>query len=68
MHHIMEQVYHGSLVSGILQTEWHDIVGVSPPMGGEFYLGFVLFNHFDMIITQEPIRKGKEHVGCGVIN
>ena len=45
MHHIMEQGYHGSLVgcTNILQTEWHDIVGISPLMDGECYVAFVLF-------------------------
>ena len=53
MHHMMEKGYHGSLVghTSILQAKWHDIVGVSSPMGVERYLGFVLFNHFDLIIT-----------------
>ena len=70
MHHIMEQGYHGSLVGHhiILHVEWHDIVGISPPMGGELYLGFILFSHFDLIIIQEPVHKGEEHVGCSVIN
>ena len=70
MHHIMEQGYHGSLVgrTNILQAKWHDIVGVSFPMGGERCLGFVLFSHFDLIITWEPFHKGEEHVGRSVIN
>ena len=70
MHHIMEQGYHGSLVgrTDILQAEWHYIIGISPPMGGECCLGFVFFSHFDLIITQEPIHKGEEQVGRGVIN
>ena len=70
MHHIMEQGYHGSLVNrtSILQSEWHDIIDINSPMGGECCLGFVLFNHFDLIITQEPIHKGEEHIGHGVIN
>ena len=37
-------------------------------MGGELYLGFILFSHFDLIIIQEPVHKGEEHVGRGVIN
>ena len=37
-------------------------------MGDECYLVFVLFSHFDLIITREPIHKGEEHVGHGVIN
>ena len=66
----MEQGYHGSLVGhiGILFAEWHDIIGASPPIGGEFCLGFVLFSHFDLIITQEFVHKGEEHVPRGVIN
>ena len=70
MHHITEQGYHGSLVGhpSILSAEWHDIVVVSSPMGGEHCLGFVLFSHLDLIITQEPVHEGEEHVGRGVIN
>jgi len=70
MHHIMEQGYHGSLVSHtcIFQTEWHDIIGVSSPMGSECHLGFVLFSHRDLIITRESIHKGEEHVGSCVVN
>ena len=37
-------------------------------MSGECCFGFVLFNHLDLIITQEPIHKEEEHVGHGVIN
>ena len=66
----MEQGYHSSLVgrSSILQAEWHDIVGVSSPMGGEHCLGFVLFSHLNLITTQEPVYDGEEYVGHGVIN
>ena len=70
IHHIMEQGYHGSLVShpNILQTEWHDIIGISSPMSGERCFGFVFFSHIDLIVTRESIHKGEEHVGRGVIN
>ena len=70
MHHIMEQGYHALLVNrlGILQTEWHDAVGTSPPMGVERYLGFVLFSHFDIIITRGTVHKGEENVGRDLIN
>ena len=70
MHHIMEQSYHGSLVSRTcaLQTERHDIIGISSPIGSEWCLGPILFNHLDLIITREPIHKGEECVGHGVFN
>ena len=70
MHHIIEQGYHGSLVGciGIRQSKWHDIVGIGPLISGECCLGFILFSHFGQIITWEPIHKGEEHIGCGVIN
>ena len=70
LHHIMEQGYHGLLVGRlvIFQAKWHDIVGISSPMSGERCLGFVFFNHLDLIITQEPVHKGEEHVGHDVIN
>ena len=66
----MEQGYHGSLEggTGIVQTEWHNVVGISSLMSGECYLGFVFFGHFDLIITLESIQKGEEHVGWGVID
>ena len=53
MHHIMEQGYHDLLLGriGILQTEWHGVVGISSQMSVERYLGFVLFSHLDLIIT-----------------
>ena len=70
MHHIMEQGYHGLLVChpSILQAKWNDVVGIGSLMSGECYLGFVLFSHIDLIITQESIHKGEEHVGHGFIN
>ena len=70
MHYIMEQGYHGLLVvrTSILQAEWHAIVGVSSPMGGECYLGFVLFSHLKLIITEKLIHKGEEHISRGIIN
>ena len=66
----MEQGYHSSLVSHtcIFQTEWHDVIGVSSPMGSKCRLGFILFNHRDLFITRESIHKGEEHVGSGVVN
>ena len=70
MHYIVEQGYHGSLVGHIdvLQIEWHDVIGISSPMSGECHFVFVLFSHLDLIITQESIHKGEEHVNHGVIN
>ena len=65
----MEQGYRGLLVGpSILQVEWHDVRGIGSPMSGEKCLSFVLFNHLDLIITQESIHKREEHVGRCVIN
>ena len=70
VHHIMEQGYHGSLVGhpSNLQAEWYDIIGISSLNSGECCPGFVLFSHLNLLITREPIHKGEENVGCGVIN
>ena len=40
MHHIMEQSYHGWLISPtyVLQIKWHDIIGISPPMGSACWI------------------------------
>ena len=69
MHHIMEQGYHDLLLGriGILQTEWHGVVGISSQMSVERYLGFVLFSHLDLIITWESIHKEK-NILVSVIN
>ena len=37
-------------------------------MSGKCCLSFVFFCHFDLIITQEFIHKGEEHVSYGVID
>ena len=52
----------------ILETEWHDVLGVSSPISGEHRFNFVLFNHLNLIITREYIHKREEHVGYGVTN
>ena len=53
VHHIVEQGYHGSLISstGILYAKWHDIVCISYPMSGECCLGFILLDLFDLVIA-----------------
>ena len=37
-------------------------------MSGECCLGFVFFDHFDLIIAWESIHEGEEHVGSGIID
>ena len=37
-------------------------------MGGKCYLGFVLFSHLDLKITEKLIHKGEEHISRGIIN
>ena len=36
-------------------------------MSGECCLGFVLLNHFDLVIGQEAIHEGEEPIGSGII-
>ena len=37
-------------------------------MSGECCLGFVFFGHLDLIITQESIHNGEEHIRSGIID
>ena len=53
VHHIMEQGYHGSLISStaILQAELHDIICIGSLMCGKYCISFVLLGHLDMIVA-----------------
>ena len=70
MHHIMEQGYHGSLISstGVLYTEWHDIIHIGSPMSGECHLSFVFLGLFDLIISWESVHEGEEPIGSNIID
>ena len=56
MNHVMEEGDHGSLISGscVLQTKRHDIVHEGSPMCDESSLGFVFFDHLDLIVPENP--------------
>ena len=61
MHHIMEQSYHGPLIScpGILESKGHHLVTERPPQGDESSLFHILWRHLYLIVTGETVHEGK---------
>ena len=54
--------------TSILQAKWHDIICVCSLMCGECCLGFVLLNHFDLIVAGEAVHEGEEPISSGIID
>src|ERR1051325_5719140 len=70
MDHVMEQCYHSALISGacVLQSERHNLVAESAPLGNKGSLLHVFRSHFDLIVTGETIHEGENLMLNGIVN
>ena len=68
--HIMEQSYHGSLIScpSILQPKRHHLVTEGAPLCNEGRLLHVFKSHLDLVVAKETIHEGEDFMLCGVVD